>query len=665
MAEAIMNRIATLENIPLFSFLNAEELREIQPLFEEQTYSKGETICEAGEEGETFYIVLSGELEVLGGEHHDQVVNRLGPGDFFGELALVLGGPRAATVMVSQRAQLLALSKEPFHRFCLQNAKVLEYFSRVISQRLSSTVMGYTSAQDLSTTVISVVGRPGLRGKTLVASALAGLLKDFTAKDILLVEAQSIVEGSRDPADLRLEVKASRENIRSRLTARRAEPTKLMIGIKPDASQAELSEFICDTVIKLSNDFPYMVLDLGSGPPALLGSVGEFTDVLIKVVDRVEPSAAHVHYQTFQVINLFNRSSRAIPINHCEPFVIPKGSSLGSNLDTQVRALRRFPPPSAGVPLHRLARKILGKTVGLALGGGSAFGLAHLGVLKVLEANRLPIDILTGCSFGSLVAIGYAAGIPCSRLIELAQVLGARSRLLALAMQDWTFLATKPGFLDGEGIKATFEPFLGNKQTFEDLIMPCRAVATDIENGERVELGTGRLADAFRASCSVPVILSPVRRGDRVLLDGGVCDPVPAEVTRAMGADICIAVNVVPPMKKGVESMLSRGIRMVNMFNPLTYLPNSQNYPSLLDVFMSSLQTLQYELGNFKAISADVRINPDLSDFTWIEFYRNKELIEKGVEAAERALPAIHRALEGNGTPAVKNAPGNKQVTAV
>jgi predicted acylesterase/phospholipase RssA len=111
-----------------------------------------------------------------------------------------------------------------------------------------------------------------------------------------------------------------------------------------------------------------------------------------------------------------------------------------------------------------------------------------------------------------------------------------------------------------------------------------------------------------------------------------------------MGADLCIAVNVVPPLKKGVENAVSHAIRMMSWFNPLTWLEESAGLPNMFDIIMNAMQTLQYELGNFKAISADVLINPELSDFTWVEYYRSEELIARGVAAAEQALPAIKRA---------------------
>jgi NTE family protein len=188
-------------------------------------------------------------------------------------------------------------------------------------------------------------------------------------------------------------------------------------------------------------------------------------------------------------------------------------------------------------------------------------------------------------------------------------------------------------------------------------------VATNIESGERVPIGTGLLTTAFRASAAVPMVFAPVKIGEAVLVDGGVSDPVPAEVVNAMGADLCIAVNVVPPPKLGVENAISRVVRMVNRVNPISYLNGEAGMPPMFDIIMNSMQVLQHELGNFKAISADVLIKPDLSDFTWIEYYRSNELIRRGQEAAERAIPAIQRALDQKLAPS-RNRPVAKEAGA-
>jgi NTE family protein len=359
--------------------------------------------------------------------------------------------------------------------------------------------------------------------------------------------------------------------------------------------------------------------------------------------------------KVLRVINLFNPTSRPVPISSSEPFVVPRSSVLDRPIADAVEFIRANPRSPVALPIHRLAHKLLGTSVGLALGGGAAFGLAHLGVLKVLEGAGLQIDLVAGCSQGSIIAVGYASGLPVSEMIDVARRLGAKRNLIFAS--DPTFF-TKPGILAGQRFVEMMRPYLKGKQTFEQLLLPCRTVATDIETGERIAIGTGRLETAFRASSSVPMVMAPVKVGERVLVDGGVADPVPAEVAIEMGADLTVAVNVVPRMKRGVETVLSSWYRRMNVFNPLTYLVGTEEMPNLFDIVMNSMQILQYELGNFKAITADVLINPDLSDFTWIEYYRADELIEYGARAAEQAVPALKKAIEAKIDPIRRAAPG-------
>ena len=370
-----------------------------------------------------------------------------------------------------------------------------------------------------------------------------------------------------------------------------------------------------------------------------------FSDVFVEIVDQAGlphnglPEGAKI--KRFRLLNTYNRGSYGTSISSCEPFVLPRDGAL-THTESATTYLRTNKGTDAALPIQRLARKILGASVGVALGGGAAFGIAHLGVLKVLEANGIPIDLVAGCSQGSIIGVGYAAGIGVEPMIEMAMSLGKREN--SLLAVDLTL--TKPGLLAGNRFINIFAPLLGEKNTFEDLSIPCRTVATDIESGERVSIGHGRLTTAFRASASVPMVFAPVRIGKSVLVDGGVADPVPAEVVNEMGADMCIAVNVVPPLKRGIENAVSKTVRQLNRFNPLSYIGDSDGMPNMFDVIMNAMQILQYELGNFKAASADVLINPDLSDFTWVEYYRSQELIERGVEAAQAAMPSINRAIK-------------------
>jgi NTE family protein len=641
-SEEELERTEILRNIPLFSVLDPVALADLAAVCVEVTYHGGDTVCRVGEEGDTLFVVLSGQLEVWGGPDGERVINRLGPGEVVGEMALLSGGKRAATVTAARNTQLLALNRATFERHLLPNPKMIEYFSRLLCRRLATMARGEVAAR--TTTTIQVQAAGGLKGTSFVASALAGLLGAHATRDVVVVRGAKARGGDTLPS-LRELSRAPVESIRGALEGEGAATAVLRVGLGTNGDERGQTESTARLVTKLGDRFPFVVLDLGVAAGPVAEAAAEIADVVIEIVDqpRVRTPREHGGQRLFEVVNLYNTSSRPMPVNHCEPFVLP---AAADQLDLGPAALARLvcerPDLPVARPLHRLARKLLGASVGLALGGGAAFGIAHLGVLKVLEDNRVPIDLLAGCSMGSIIGLGYAAGLSADEMIAIANRIGTKATTM-WAMMDISI--TRPSFLTGERLVEIFSPLTGPVTDFEQLLVPCRAVATDIDTGERVTIGSGRVDTAFRASSAVPMLWSPVKVDGRVLVDGGVADPVPAEVVHEMGADLCIAINVVPQLRKGVDTMLSRLYRRFTAINPLSYLADSRGMPSTFDLIMNSMQTLQYELGNFKAISADVRINPDCSGFTWIEFYRPQELIERGAEAAERALPDIKRLL--------------------
>ena len=641
-----MADLAFLSTIPIFGFFTREELEAAEKRFEEVRLAKDTVVTRIGEPGDTFYVVMDGVLEVWDGSNPPRRTNILSRGDYFGEMALLQGGKRTATVTVSRRAHLLAVNKEAFDEIFLKNPKAIEYFARVLSKRLAGLTRGDRGRR--STTTISVASRAGRKGETIVSYALASVLRDLTGTEVLCVEVRPGAEQA-NPAVARLlsdDFGEVPKKIDRDWRSNGGGPALLRITLPADLTVQAYGNLLSNLVSKLSDLFTFIVFDLGSQTLGLIDSAPEYSDVFVGIVDSPadDPGVApRRSMQVLRVINLFNPTSKPIPISSSEPFVLPYHPALGQPATDVASFILAHPRSGVGLPLYRLARKLLGMSTGLALGGGAAFGLAHLGVLKVLEANRVPIDLVAGCSQGSIVAVGYAAGLHIDEMIDIARTLGVRRNFVFAS--DPTFFL-QPGILAGQRFLTMMRPYLRGRERFEELLIPCRTVATDIETGERISIGSGRLETAFRASSSVPMVLAPLRVGERVLVDGGVADPVPAEVASEMGADLTFAVNVVPPLKRGVETALSYWYRRVNAFNPLSFIAENQDMPSLFDIVMNSMQVLQYELGNFKAIRADVLINPDLSDFTWIEYYRADELIARGAEAAERALPAIHRIIE-------------------
>jgi NTE family protein len=247
---------------------------------------------------------------------------------------------------------------------------------------------------------------------------------------------------------------------------------------------------------------------------------------------------------------------------------------------------------------------------------------------------------------GSIVGAGYALGVPaaelCATAARLAGLRSPRTVLQSILLLVRDANVMRPGILGGDRLVRFLETAapIPNAR-FTDLVIPFRAVATDLATGERVELADGTLADALRASASAPWLLSPWRVGDRVLIDGGMCDPVPSSTVRAMGADLVIAVNVVPKLDPRAQSPFARVLGALDWLNPLSYFEGTARLPNSFDVVMKSLLILQRELGNRRVGDADVAIDPALGALWFLEFWNAPAFIRCGVEAAEAAIPAI------------------------
>lgn len=632
---------ALLARASLFRALDPQERARVAARFVAVRYEAGQAVCLQGEPADRYLIVAAGELEVRSEDGVGPAAQRLGPGECVGEMSLFLGRSWSETVVAAGPAQLLALDRSELNRLLLQHPKLLEALSRILGRRIAAA--SRPAPVSRSTLVIGVGGAAELRGKTLTASALAGLLRAFSERPVLELGLESVSGSRAVPLPLLSKLAAeSSEQIRAHVHATGSEHARLRLALARDSSDRACADALSAVLEKLGPRFRYAVLDLG--PRVTLGA--EVCDVLVQLVGEAESgerfSDRDSRVRVLRVLNLHNPGIAPIPVSHCEPFVIPLDPVLeGLETADQVRYLLAHPRSPASPPLRRLARKILGQTVGLALGGFGAFGIAPIGALRVLEEEGIPVDLVAGASLGSAVALAFAAGTLPEQMVEDAKRIGSmRSMLSAL-----DFTLTRPGILAGDRLVSLFAPLFGDVLEFSQLSYPCRTVATDVESGERVVMDRGPLAVSFRASASAPMIWAPVEHGERALVDGALTDPVPVDVVHEMGADICIAVQVVPLPERGVSSLITRISRTLGRLNPLSYLGGSRELPVTLDLVMNSIQILQHELGSFQAGSADVRIAPDLSGISWMEFDRAAELIESTAEATRNALGEIREAL--------------------
>lgn len=249
--------------------------------------------------------------------------------------------------------------------------------------------------------------------------------------------------------------------------------------------------------------------------------------------------------------------------------------------------------------------------VGLALGGGAARGLAHIGVLKALQENRVPVDMISGCSMGAVVGSIYANGCDLSYLEGISLQLSTMdSRKL------YDIGVPRRGFIKGNRVISIIYTLLGDK-VFDELDIPFCCIATCLEDAKLVTFRQGKVLDAVRASISVPGIFEPVIIDDKLYVDGGVMDRVPVDAVRAMGADFIIAVDV------GYQG------------TPRTRPKN------LLEVLYYSYEMMEWQ-ANCRAVNtADILISPDTIQINPAVMTQAEECIQLGYDATLARIPDI------------------------
>jgi NTE family protein len=250
--------------------------------------------------------------------------------------------------------------------------------------------------------------------------------------------------------------------------------------------------------------------------------------------------------------------------------------------------------------------------IGLALGGGFARGFAHLGVLQVLEQNRIPISHIAGSSVGSILGAAYASGAPLGRIIGACRTLRFRD------IARWR--VTRLGLASNQRLEELMNRVFESMQ-FEHLRIPMAVVATDLTTGEPVVFTQGNLVDAVRASCAFPGLFEPVEIGTRCLADGGLVAPVPTRAARALGATHVVGISV--GMHDGHRGAPTNVFQVVSRA-------------------VSAAQKHQLETWE---PYADLVLRPNVHSLTWDDFDRADEAIEAGAAVARLALPRIQKLL--------------------
>lgn len=250
--------------------------------------------------------------------------------------------------------------------------------------------------------------------------------------------------------------------------------------------------------------------------------------------------------------------------------------------------------------------------IGLALGSGGARGFAHLGVIKTLLDAEIPIDMIAGSSMGAMIGCFYGAGLDVERLYKLSKVFRRKYYL--------DFTLPKMGFISGNRVKELIR-IITFGRNIEQLDIPVHIVATELGTGDKIVFKEGPIADAVRASISIPGIFVPEKYNGKLLVDGGVVDRVPVSVVEEMGADIIIAVDV-------------------------SHVKRNTEITSILDVIMQSIDILQMEILANREIASDIMIKPPVEMYSSRAFTNIDEIIAIGEEETKKYIDSIKGLIE-------------------
>lgn len=539
-----------LRRIPFFGGLPAEMIEELAGRLQLERYRNGEVVFTEGSPGDSLYFIESGQVKVsLGSGRDERIINYLGPGNFFGEMAVLLNQRRTATVTVVIDADLWVLRKADLSSLLDRYPTAAIQFIEELSRRLTDSIRRPVKHNTWKR--VAVLGDEPWE--------LAGALMGLTGERVALL----------------------------------------------DLSGADLAQHVKYLPVTLPIE--------SMSPQASAQHVAERMGVLADAHDRVLVVLPHLGCEA---------SAKAVQL--CEVVILIE--TPPNDWITLLAAARLWYITQDRQDIERAARRLARRVVGLALSSGGARGIAHVGVLKVLERERIPVDMLAGTSAGALFGALYAAGRSLDDIVEFA--LSFHKMLKVWKLLDLSLLP-RTGIIRGRRFLAYLEDVY-HKTIFEQLNIPFYVVATDVMTGEEIVFDTGSVAEAVRASTSMVGLLTPHQVDHRHLIDGGAVNPLPASVLADRGADVIIASRAVPTMEEEREyrhgANDSSGLDVMALFS---------NFQSIME-----REIIQNRLG-----CVDVMIAPRVEAYRPSDYRQAAALIRLGEEAAERALPDIRRHL--------------------
>lgn len=515
----------------------------------ERKYSQGSIIMHQGQPTAAFHTIVSGQVDVLVGVDPQVRVSTLGPGEFFGEMACLTGDPVSATIVAVSPVITMEMNKDELLQLLdsdrsLRNRLITELVNRVSKSNIR------VHEENLRTRVMTKI----------MCSESEALYGELIGQSEALKKIRSDIKqwgASPAPVAITGESGTGKRHIAARLhyeSPRCSAPLIFINGVEftRDGWEMKLKAAGDGTVVINRADYlPAEVIKnivSGSQSAKIIITAEELPEILGLTRLPVPPLREHKEDIPALARFFLKQAGATDPVNILTSEALRRLIAypyLAGNINELFHVLEQALILSAGMPISpehlRLGKyKKAGSRplVGLALGGGAVRGMAHVGVLKVLEEEGIPIDFIAGSSVGAVVGCIYAAGMPVTEMEKIIMPL----RWSNLVKPIWPRLA----LCENSRMGTWLQKQTGCKE-FKDLQIPFSCVAADALTGEAVVLQSGCLLKAIRASTAIPLMMAPVYHQGRTLVDGAVLHKVPAAIVRSMGADLVIAVDVTGP----------------------------------------------------------------------------------------------------------------------
>jgi len=575
-----------LTTVPLFKELSQDQLHELAPLFLQERFAAGTVILYQGKSSSGMFFLRSGRLAVrVQRPEGRETVAFLQPGAVFGELSFITGRTCSADVEVVVDAEVAWLTKDAISKLPKQRDAILRGMMTVLAERLHDTVTRGTRAAE--SPVILLNNGKGWDAPLSFAAELGASLARQTRRETLVVNI-----GANPPLP----------------EPRPAGEKYFQCNLAGPSSPEDLRTDLAARLPAWKQRFTNVVLNpVGGDMPGVQEHIGPFADFrgdLIGGGDRAPEDLGNKRFvlasATGAGLPTLSGNSQIIWDTAESEDAHRSGRPVGPRFQRTVDSIARF---------------IADLQVGIALGGGAAWGWAHIGVLSVLEEAGLPLDVVAGCSMGTVIGTLRCSGLGLSELREIAEFWRNRTKRF-IEWRVW-----RMHLLQEKMVRKVFSQYFGER-TVNQLEIPFWANAVDICNGREFTIQTGSVVDSVRASIALPGLLPPFETKGHMLVDAGIMDPVPISLVRKMGARYALAVNAMAPLEAQ---------------------PVNRRYPfNMFDVMFRCTRIMGHEIGQARAESAaNVLLIPPVRDISMLQFDRCEEIINCGKRVAEENLPAI------------------------